>query len=510
MSRRLGSRLVHFGKRGKAAALAGLFAALMAGCGPHPAASHAAAPPPSAANPDAGAQANWRSTVPKPGKPAEPSYPVPERFELDSGLSVYVLERPAGVVSLSVVVRHGQSSVPPGKSGLAALTARMLTEGTTQRSSLELAEAAESLGSSLQTDAGRDYVAVDLMTLPADLDAGVALLAEVVQKPAFKPKELERVRAEWLDSLRAERQDPARLASLAGLRLLLGEEQGAPVRGSIPDVQALTAADLRRFHARAFGPSQAALVVVGEAIPARVREIAEARFGKWKANAKPPTASRQKPGPAQTRVTLIDLPDAVQTSLFVAQPFPRRAEAGFEVREVLNNLLGGLFTSRLNQNLREQHAYTYGARSAAVATRDWGAFLVATNVESGVTAPALSELLSELRGVAEPKRGKPISSAEVARSQADLVASLAAHLEHTGRLAGDAQEQYVLGLPIDYFGEYPNRVRAVTRGEVAAEAKRRLTPEALVIVAVGARDTIQPALEKQGFAVQIGDPALVR
>ena len=236
-------------RRAALLALALALAACASGAPPRAAPAQPAQRPAPRKTPDPEA---WRSGVPAPGSRAKLAYPVPDVQRLDNGLSLWVVRRPAEVVSLSLVVRHGAGAVPKGKSGLAALTARMLTEGTTGRTASALAEAAESLGSSVEHDAGRDYSTVALTTLRADVEEGLSLLAEVVQKPAFSPKELERVRQEWLDGLTAERQAPERLASLAGLRLLLGEPHGAPVGGSVPDVKRLTAKDLAQFHAAHF------------------------------------------------------------------------------------------------------------------------------------------------------------------------------------------------------------------------------------------------------------------
>ena len=166
----------------------------------------------SAAPPDREA---WRNQRPAPGPAAEVRFPAPEVAKLPNGMTLYVVRRPAAVVTMRLVVRHGASAVPEGKSGLAALTARMLTEGTRKRSSQALAEAAESLGSSLEADASRDDSLVGISSLVADVDKAVELLAEVVTSPTFDAKEFERVRAEWLDKLVGERQAPERLAALA-------------------------------------------------------------------------------------------------------------------------------------------------------------------------------------------------------------------------------------------------------------------------------------------------------
>lgn len=462
-------------------------------------------PRPPATTPASSASADvdgWRKQIPKAGPAAAIVYPVPESEQLKNGLTVLVMKRPAAVASLSLVVRHGASSSPQGQSGVAALTARMLTEGTTTRSSSALAEAAESLGSALEHDAGRDYSMVGIETLSADVEQGLALLAEVAQKPAFAPRELERVRGEWLDGLAAERQTPDRLASLAGLRLLLGEPHGAPVGGSVPDVKKLTVRDLTAFHRRHWVPGESALVVVGDVSLSGVRDAAERAFGGWKPAPAPTSAPAPTPAPPdKTRVVMVNRPGAVQSALFVAQPLAKRSDAGHEARQLMSSLLGGLFTSRINQNLREKNAFTYGARSDAVATRHWGALVVTTRVESAVTAPALRELVGELARARDPKRGAPISDEEVARARADLISGLGARLIAVDRLAADVGSSFALGLPPSTSSELPQRLTAQSTAAVAAEAAR-IDEQRLVVVIVGDQASVKPALEAAGFEVR--------
>jgi zinc protease len=451
---------------------------------------------------------DFRNARPKTGEIAEHEYPAVETATLVNGLSLYVVRRPAGVVSFSIVARGGASQVPEGKSGLAALTARMMTEGTKRHGALALAEAAESLGTTLEESAGRDYVRLAMTTAREDLRAGLTLLSEVVREPAFAKPELERVRSEWLDSIEAERQSPPRLSALVGLRLLLGAHLGAPVSGSRTDVTALTRADLVRFHAESFVPKNAALVVVGDVSLAEVRPLATELLGAW-------GGAAPKPAPAETppssrpgkKVFVVDRPGSVQSAIFIGQPFPKRAEPGYEARELLSSLLGGLFTSRINTNLREEHAYTYGARSLDMATRGWGAFAVMTSVRTDVTGAALHEALSELRKARDPALGRPIADAEVSLARVDLKQHLGASLSHTEEVALRVEDLFVYGLPSDYLRKYPTILDSSATGAVAAEG-RRLTPDDAVIVVVGDRAAIAPALSAEALSVEVAPDAL--
>ena len=481
---------------------------LLAACGPE-AKVYRAAPPvasASAAPPDREA---WRNQRPTPGPAGEVRFPAPEVAKLPNGMTLYVVRRPAAVVTLHLVVRHGASAVPEGKSGLAALTARMLTEGTRKHSSLALAEAAESLGSSLEADASRDDSLVGISALVADVDKAMELLAEVVTVPAFDAKEFDRVRAEWLDKLVGERQAPERLASLAGLRLLNGPVHGAPVGGGVSDVKKLTVADLVAFHARAYQPESSALVLVGDVSLDAVRASAQKYFAAYrkKPGTKPAVVPPLPPAPQGQRVVLVDRPGAVQTALFAGQRFPARSAPGYEAREVLGEIVGGLFTSRINMNLREKNAYTYGASGRPVAARNWGAFVVSSSVRTDVTAPALAEVVRELERARDPSLGAPLTNDEIGRAKADLLHTLGARLEHTSRVAQAMTTLFSLDLGNDYYTRYPSLLAAIGQPELATNAGL-LTPDDLVIVLVGDKKEIAPGLEKAGLKLETAPDSL--
>ena len=451
----------------------------------------------------------FRNARPKQGQAAPVQFPTPVMKTFANGVTLFVVPKHAAVTTLTVVARQGAGSVPLGKSGLAALTARMLTEGTQQHSSLALAEACEALGSSLEADAGRDESHVSMATLTADVPRGLALLSEVVFHPAFSGADFQRVKGEWLDGLRAERQEPARLASLVAFRTLLGPGAGAPVAGSIPDVQKLTVADLTAFHRRAYAPSNLALIAVGDLTLAQLEPDVEKLFGHATGPVSAaPTNAVSAEQPSKLRVLIVDRKDSVQAAIFAVQPFPRRSEPGFEAREIMGTLLGGLFTSRLNLNLREKHAYTYGVHGQALATRQWGAFYVATDVKTETTADSLFELLAELDRARDPKGSAPIEDQEAARARTDLMHALGARLEHTSAIADAMRSTFAQQLAPDYYAKYPELVSHIPTGEVASQATH-LDPHHLLVVIVGDRAQIEPSLKQHGFELESADPKLL-
>jgi zinc protease len=341
-----------------------------------------------------------------------------------------------------------------------------------------------------------------MTVLRDDVEKGLELLAEVIDKPAFAAAELERVRSEWLDGIEAERQSPGRLSTLVGLRLLLGTTLGAPVSGSRRDVRALAREDLVRFHGEAFVPQNLSLVVVGDVTLETVKPLAVRLFGRRKGARPlaPPPAALPAPDAKQV-VHWVDRPGAVQSAIFLAQPFPKRSDPGYEARELLSELFGGFFTSRLNMNLREEHAYTYGARSLDIATRDWGAFAVMTSVRTDVTAKALFEALSEIRKVRDPSLGRPIADTELSLARVDLKQSLAATLSHTAEVASRVEDLFVYELPVTYFRQYPTILDSSDARTVSSEAQR-LDPDHAKIVIVGDKSAAGADVAALGFAVE--------
>lgn len=463
------------------------------------------APPPAPLLPAVSSD-DWRSQRPPAGAPGHLKMPTPDSYKLDNGATVYCMVRPNGPVSMSLVVNRGAEDAVPGKSGEAALTARLLVESTKRRNAFDLAKAAEMFGSTLSSNAQRDSVTVSLDTLASDTERGIELLAEVIREPSWSTQDFSRVRDQWLDDLQAERQSPTSLASLVAVRAVFGTHRGAPVNGGISDVKSLALADLKAWYKDFVVPANVALIVVGPVDPQSTLTAAKRVLGTWR-GAPSPHSTVQYVAAKQEgrRVILVDRKGAVQSAVFVAQPFPRRREQDHEARLVLNDVLGGLFTSRINMNLREQHAYTYGAHSTIVANRNFGLFTVQTSVRTDATALALTELLSELAGVASSPVQKPLSNTELIRARADLTYRLGAHLEHNRFLVADVESIFFEGLETNYLSIAPEAYATSTLQDVQAQA-HLLTPRDLTIVIVGDRVSVEGPLKQAGFSVIEPEP----
>ena len=482
----------------------GVVHALLFGCGGAPPPSAEALPPPKASATARAAAPDpepWRSQRPPAGSASELHFPEPGSAKLSNGLGLMVVRKAMPVASLSLVFRHGAAACPPGKSGLAALTARMLTEGTRQHPGVKLAEQVEQLGSTLDEDAGRDSSSLSLSALTADVSRAIELLGEIVTEPGFVHADFERVQQEWLDGLRAERQAPERLASLTALGTLLGKPHGSPASGTLADTQKLTVKDIVDFHRKAYVAGDATLIVVGDVDLATVQRNAERAFKRLPAaRSHLEQAFTPPPAPPAKQILLVDRPGAVQSALTLMQPLPKRSAAGYEQRELLTTLFGGLFTSRLNLNLREEHAYTYGAHAQNVATEHWGALVISSSVRTDVTADALKEALKELSLLKDPKLGKAIRAEEVARARADLVQSIGARLEYGARVASSLADLWLHALPLDYYQRYPGLLASETP-ETLSRVAAAIDVDHLVVVVVGDRAVIEAPLQALGYRV---------
>jgi zinc protease len=280
------------------------------------------------------------------------------------------------------------------------------------------------------------------------------------------------------------------------------------VSGSLKDVDALTLKDIADFHRKAYGAGDATLVVVGDLDASALQPAAERAFeklGKGQAGLEQPFKPAA-PAPAK-QLWLVDRPGAVQSALLLAQPMPKRSEPGYEGRELLTTVFGGLFTSRLNLNLREEHAYTYGAHAQLIATQNWGAFVVSSSVRTDVTADAMKEALKELNRLRDPALGKPLNSAEISRGRADLVQSIGARLEYGARIGSTLSELWVHALPLDYYQKYPSLLAAETP-ESLAKTALTLDPDHLITVVVGDRAVIEGPLKALGYDVKIAPSEL--
>ncbi|GJG85825.1 hypothetical protein tb265_10060 [Gemmatimonadetes bacterium T265] len=443
---------------------------------------------------------SFPTTRPTLGPPKALRLPAASDRRLPNGLRLVVVpQHELPLADFALVVGTGTEADPAGREGLATMTADLLEEGTTSRSSLQIADQAAYLGVALNTGAGWDGSRVLLHTPTAQLDSALALMADVTVRASFPAAELDRLRKERLTELLELRDRGPAIANRAFAQAVFGgaHPYGRPADGTEASTRALTRDDVQRFYSTYWRPDNATLVVVGDVTPDDVARRVERAFGEWRAPAGAALAGPVAP-PARAagaaRVVLVDKPGAPQSSVRIGMPSAARATPDYFPLVVLNTVLGGSFTSRLNQNLRETHGYTYGASSRFDLRRSAGPFVSSAEVTGTKTDSALVEFMKELRAV-----GDTVPAAELDKAKRYLVLQMPGEFETTGGIAGGLIPVVTYGLPLDYYNSYAAKVQAVTQADVQRVARRYVDPTHLTIVVVGDRASVEPKLRALGL-----------
>jgi zinc protease len=455
---------------------------------PRTADDEAAAPAP------AQTAADWRAQPPAAGPVSTLALPAPQRFVLANGLTVYLLEQhKLPVIAANLMILGGSDQNPAALPGVASFTADMLDEGTQTLSTLAIAQHLAQIGAQLGSGSSSDFASVSMRSLTNNVDAAFGLLADVTLRPAFDARELERVRNNRLTQYQQQRDNPNAIAARLLSRALYGTQHpyGYPELGTPASLKAITRDDLTTFWKNNYAPGNAALVVAGDVDAGALRALAEKHFGGWQGKA----ASTQLPAaPAALarRVLVADRGAAPQTALRIGAVGVARANPDYVPLEIMNTTLGGLFSSRINMNLREKNGYTYGASSAFGFRRGPGPFQIGTGVRTDVTAPAVKEIFNEL----ERMRSSPVTGAELGSAKDSVVRSLPGQFETTANAAGTIGELFIYNLPIDYYAQLPARIQAVSIADVSRVAQQYLQPDKMVVIAVGDAKQVTPELEK--------------
>jgi predicted Zn-dependent peptidase len=445
------------------------------------------------------AQTPDRSRPPAIGSAPALVLPTIQKRQLSNGLGVWIVEHhDVPVVQVNLVVRGGSAGDPVGQYGIASLTAAMLVEGAGGRSSLEIADAIDFLGASLSAASGVDAASVRLYAPVARLASALPVMADVALRPTFPADELERLRKERLTSLLQARDDPATIASLAFSRVVYGAGHrfGTASMGTEASIKAFTPDQLRSFYRSIYRPERATLLVVGDVRADTVTALLETTFGGWKAE--PSTnAGVALPAPAaRTRreVYLVDKPGSPQSPIRIGGIGVPRATPDYFPLQILNTVLGGSFTSRLNLNLREKRGYTYGAGSVFDMREAAGTFLASADVQTDKTAEALTEFFAELNGILEP-----VPPEELASAKNYVALRFPGGFETTGDISRRLEEAFVYRLPDHYFSRYVEEIQSVTAADVQRVARRYIQPDRFAVVVVGERRTIEPRIREMNL-----------
>lgn len=437
-----------------------------------------------------------RSKPPTPGRVIAFSFPRFEHFRLPSGLEVYLAPIDRGpLVSLHLACPGGAWHDSPGEAGRATLAAELLDEGTAGLSAMEIAAQVDNLGGFLSTQADWNASWISLSLLSRHLAPGLGLLARIARGATFPDGEIERLRQQRLANLKARASQPASLAADAlAAALYPGTAYGQSAFGTETSVNALGRRELFDFYREKFTPAGSALILAGDLDPARARQAIEETLGDWSGGQALPPRPIQSLASEQTRVILVDRRDAAQTALRIGHSSIPRTHPDFGALQVLNSLLGGKFTSRINLKLREELGITYGANSSFSSRLGPGPFQVATDVDSESAGIGVQEIIGELHRLQEER----VDEEELQDAKTYLLGVFPYSLQRIDGLAGRLADLGVAGLPDDYFDRQLEVVSAMDAETIQSLARRHLRPSGLTIVAVGPAETLLPQLESFG------------
>jgi predicted Zn-dependent peptidase len=444
-----------------------------------------------------------RSKPPQLGPPPKVVLPPIVTRQLPNGLKLMIVEQhELPLADFVLLVGSGSTADPANKPGIANLLSAMLREGTTTRKSLEIADQISFLGIRLSPASSWESSTLSLHTPTAQLDSALALFADVALHPSFPANEFERVRKTQLTELLQLRDQGAAIASIAFPAIIYGSAHpyGAPAQGTEASVKALTTGDLQSYYQANFRPNNATLIVVGDVTPAQVEQKINALFGNWQRADIPQLNYSEPPKSGTTTIYLIDKPGAAQSSFRIGAVGVPRSTQDYFALTVMNTILGGSFTSRLNQNLRETRGYTYGAGSRFDMRRAAGPFLASAEIVTAKSDSALLEFMKELNGIRQP-----VPPAELSRAKRYLQLQLPGNFETTQQIAAALVPVALYGLPLDYFNNYVQNVEAITQADVARVAQQYINPGSLAVVIVGDRKTIEQGLR----SANVG-PILIR
>ncbi|HUF75959.1 MAG TPA: pitrilysin family protein [Longimicrobiales bacterium] len=438
-----------------------------------------------------------RASPPPRGAIRDFAFPEVERRALSSGLDLRVARLPRlPVVSVRLFMRSGEAALTDARAGLAVVTADALEGGTKKRSGSELAEALEGIGARFGSHGGWEGTSADVYCLADRLPEALALLAEAVREPAFPEAEVERARDQQIAELRQRLMDPGALADDVALTRYFAEgvPYARPVDGTLESLTSVTRADLSGWAAANYRPAGGGLIVAGDVGPAEVQAMAEEHLGGWTGPPAEAAAFTVAPASRERRVLVVHRPGSVQSEIRVGHVGVERTTPDYFALSIVNMVLGGTFTSRLNLNLRERHGFTYGVRSRFSMRSRPGPFEISTAVGNEVTAPAVREILHELERLAE---GGPTSD-EVAAARDFAAGVFGLQLETAGQVASRVTQLVVYGFPDAYFDEYRTRLRAVTAEAAAEAAGRHMRPAEAQVCVVGDAGEVVAPLEALG------------
>ena len=407
---------------------------------------------------------------------------VPIRSVTTNGITVLFLEQHfIPTVEIHALVKVGSAQDPPDKAGLANLTASLLDEGTVTRTSRQFAEQIDFVGGSLEAHAAEDFTTASARVLKKDADLGFALLADMLQHPAFHKQDFERVRAQILGEIMSDDDDPGNVAMKAFHQLIFhGHPYSWPAHGTEETLK-ITVADIQQFHAREYLPNQTILVIVGDLTQEQATALVQAHFGSWK-KGPPSPYMLKKPAPIERKMVQLIEKDLTQSTIVLGHTGISRTNPDYYALTVMNYILGaGGFSSRLMESIRDKQGLAYGIMSHFDTRLMPGAFFINLQTRTDVTNQAITGVLTEIRGIREA----PVSDQELNEAKSFIIGSFPLRVDSSAKLANVLAQVEFYNLGLDYFTHYPKAIEKVTKDDVLRVAKQYLDPQHYALVVVG-------------------------
>ena len=445
-------------------------------------------------------QALDRKKIPAPGKSPVLRVPAWTRTTLANGADLIVSEKhDLPLVSFSITFLGGADQFEAdGKQGVASMTATLLSEGTKTKDAEALSNALQLLGTSVSANVGGESGSLSFVSTTAKFPATLDLLADMLLNPVFPAPGLERLRGQRLVALTQARAQSGAIASRVFPRVLYGSAHPYGRVVTEQSLKSITRDDVAAFHKTFYQPGRALVTVVGDVTAASVKPVIEKALAAWPRGGERPTFSYPAvPEPRSTAIVLVDKPGAAQSTFAIGRPGPPRNTPDFFALQVMNTILGGMFQSRLNANIREEKGYSYGVSSNFAFGKGPGPFRAGGDIVTEKSDAALVEFMKELRGILGER---PITDDELAVAKDALIQRLPGTFASVSSINQALTTLWTQGLPDDYYQQYARRVGAITRDDVLRVAKQHVTVDKLAIVIVGDKSVIEAPLKATGLA----------
>ncbi|HEX2722990.1 MAG TPA: pitrilysin family protein [Gemmatimonadaceae bacterium] len=438
------------------------------------------------------------ATRPEAGPARDYHFPGFVRDRLENGLNVIVATAAKlPIVTVVAVIEATALGDDSGKEGTAELTAQALREGTMSRDGLELALDLEKLGTSLEAGADWDSTVASMTVLKTNLAEAFEILGEVIMSPLLNEKDIERLKAERLAERMQILDEPRGLADESFAKFVYAEKArfASPMSGSSKSVSAIRRDDIEAYYRRNYVPPATTLIMAGDITPEEGIALAQSTFGSWRGERAASPVNADSPARTSRAARIVAKPDAAQAELRIGHVGIPRSHPDYFRIVVMNAVLGGLFSSRINLNLREAHGYTYGASSYFDWRRQSGPFVISTAVQTEVTAAAITETLKEIDRMREEEIGED----ELTLATSYLEGVFPIRYETTAAIASALANLATFGLPEDYYDTYRDNIASVTTRHVLNAARKYVKPEELQVLVVGNPEAIREPLEALGL-----------